>query len=109
MNQIKSEFVFEIDFQVSIQSYKTLPFSQFQRNMRKNSSELRDHICKEKDSLATKRMELVPKTPGSNWKDLPNDRVEVGIVAKYEVSIEKKSNKFRLQKLRLKASFEIWQ
>jgi hypothetical protein len=50
--------------------------SHFQRAMRKKSAKLRDHVCKPKNPLDTKRMELVPYTPGANWQQLPNIRVQ---------------------------------
>lgn len=31
-----------------------------------------DHICKDMSALVVARMELIPVTPGADWRDLPN-------------------------------------
>ena len=33
---------------------------------------LEDHICKESNALCLARIRHIPKTPGSDWRDLPN-------------------------------------
>jgi hypothetical protein len=33
---------------------------------------LRDHICKELSALVHARMQYIPLSPGSDWRDLPN-------------------------------------
>lgn len=38
---------------------------------------LRDHICQPVNAIAEKRISLIPRTPGSDWRDLPNIAVEL--------------------------------
>ena len=55
-----------------VAKYDGLPECHFQRMMRKNTTDLTDHICKQMNSLVEKRMELIPTEQGSDWRDLPN-------------------------------------
>ena len=51
------------------------PLSDFQRRMRganKNLPTINDHICKEMNPLVYARICHIPRTPGSDWRDLPN-------------------------------------
>ena len=38
---------------------------------------LRDHICKEMSALVHARMQYIPLSPGSDWRDLPNIEVRL--------------------------------
>ncbi|XP_014661569.1 PREDICTED: DNA (cytosine-5)-methyltransferase 1-like [Priapulus caudatus] len=53
--------------------------SHFQKMMRGNQYQpiLRDHICKEMNSLVAARMRHIPLAPGSDWRDLPNVSVRL--------------------------------
>jgi len=53
-------------------SYKGEAISHFQRNIRKGSDVLRDHITKPVSALVEARFRLIPTFPGSDWRDLPN-------------------------------------
>ncbi len=55
-----------------VTKYDGLPECHFQRMMRKNTTDLTDHICKQMNALVEKRMELIPTEQGSDWRDLPN-------------------------------------
>ena len=46
--------------------------SHFQKKIRKGSEVLRDHVTKNMAPLIEARFELIPTTPGSDWRDLPN-------------------------------------
>jgi len=53
-------------------SYGGDPRSHFQRKIRNNSQVLVDHVTKKMDALNEARCSLIPTTPGSDWRDLPN-------------------------------------
>jgi len=53
-------------------SYGGEAFSNFQKYIRRGSAVLRDHITKEMNPLVEARFSLIPTTPGSDWRDLPN-------------------------------------
>ena len=53
-------------------SYGGEPQSHFQRRIRNGSKKLLDHVTKKQSPLIDARMELIPKAPGSDWRDLPN-------------------------------------
>nr|CAB3239240.1 DNA (cytosine-5)-methyltransferase 1 [Phallusia mammillata] len=60
-------------------SYRGESESQFQRMIRAGGYQavLRDHICKEMSPLVAARMGLIPRLPGSDWRDLPNKVVKL--------------------------------
>lgn len=45
--------------------------------MRKSNDVLRDHVSKTTNPLVEKRISFIPKSPGSDWRDLPNIEVEL--------------------------------
>jgi DNA (cytosine-5)-methyltransferase 1 len=53
-------------------SYKGDAISHFQRNIRRGSDVLRDHVTKPMSALVEARFRLIPTHPGSDWRDLPN-------------------------------------
>ena len=53
-------------------SYDGEAKSHFQKMIRKGSEVLSDHITKNVAPLVEARIELIPTTPGSDWRDLPN-------------------------------------
>ncbi|XP_074116994.1 DNA (cytosine-5)-methyltransferase 1-like [Sminthopsis crassicaudata] len=59
--------------------YKEEPKSWFQRQIRGPRSQqvLTDHICKNLNALVMARIKLIPLTPGSDWRDLPNIQVHI--------------------------------
>ena len=51
----------------------SLALTQYQRVMQRGSEGLYyDHECASLSALNEKRCELIPKKPGSDWRDLPN-------------------------------------
>ncbi|XP_072458541.1 DNA (cytosine-5)-methyltransferase 1-like [Notamacropus eugenii] len=59
-------------------AYKEEPKSWFQRQMRGSHDQiLREHVCKEMNALVSARIKLIPLTPGSDWRDLPNIQVHI--------------------------------
>ena len=64
-----------------LKDYGRGPRSHFQRQMRKNSAKLVDHISKSSAPIHVKRMELIPKEPGADWRNLPNEVVQVCLEA----------------------------
>ena len=57
-----------------VMSYGRDPVSDFQRSMRRGVPDngLRDHVRKIMSCLVDKRIEYIPREPGSDWRDLPN-------------------------------------
>lgn len=49
--------------------------NKFQKEMRKNSDKVLNHIVTKNSDLVIKRMKSVP--PGGNWKDIPRDLMQV--------------------------------
>ncbi|CAD5114719.1 DgyrCDS3762 [Dimorphilus gyrociliatus] len=53
--------------------YKGLPDSHYQRLLRKDTGDtVFDHICKPLNVLVIERIKHVPKSPKSDWRDIPN-------------------------------------
>ncbi len=55
------------------------PQSHYQRKMRKDQQlkVIRDHVCKDMKPLVLERIRYIPRTPGSDWRDLPNIQVQL--------------------------------
>lgn len=53
-----------------------ITFVSFQMRNRQDSV-LTDHICKEATPLMEARMKYIPTAPGSDWRDLPNIKVQL--------------------------------
>ena len=51
--------------------------THFQKTIRKGSEVLQDHITKNMTPLVEARFELIPTTPGSDWRDLPNKGMQL--------------------------------
>jgi len=60
-----------------VMKYSKPPQSHFQRNIRKGTKDLYDHVTKKMAPLIVKRFEFIPTEPGSDWRDLPNTVVEL--------------------------------
>ncbi|XXG86986.1 hypothetical protein AAC387_Pa11g1783 [Persea americana] len=57
--------------------YGNDPVSWFQKQIRGNMSILSDHISKEMNELNFIRCQKIPKRPGSDWHDLPDEKVKL--------------------------------
>ncbi|KAG6493708.1 hypothetical protein ZIOFF_048702 [Zingiber officinale] len=57
--------------------YGSEPISWFQKNIRSGMSALNDHISKEMNELNLIRCQRVPKRPGADWRDLPDEKVKL--------------------------------
>lgn len=57
--------------------YKGDPVSWFQKSIRGNSMVLSDHISKEMNELNLIRCQRIPKRPGADWRDLPDEKVKL--------------------------------
>ncbi|XP_052207175.1 DNA (cytosine-5)-methyltransferase 1-like [Diospyros lotus] len=57
--------------------YQNDPVSWFQKKIRGNSSVLSDHIAKEMNELNLIRCQRIPKRPGADWHDLPDEKVKL--------------------------------
>ncbi|RID48003.1 hypothetical protein BRARA_I04553 [Brassica rapa] len=55
--------------------YKAQPISWFQKEIRGDNISLTDHICKEMNELNLIRCKKIPKRPGADWRDLPEEKV----------------------------------
>ncbi|XP_058111490.1 DNA (cytosine-5)-methyltransferase 1B-like isoform X2 [Magnolia sinica] len=55
--------------------YGNDPVSWFQKKIRGNMLVLSDHISKEKNELNYIRCQRIPKRPGADWHDLPEEKV----------------------------------
>lgn len=60
-----------------ILQYKSQPISWFQKEIRGDNIALTDHICKEMNELNLIRCKKIPKRPGADWRDLPEEKVRV--------------------------------
>ncbi|EPS62932.1 cytosine-specific methyltransferase, partial [Genlisea aurea] len=57
--------------------YAGEPVSWFQKKIRGSMDVLRDHISKEMNELNLIRCGRIPKRPGADWRDLPNEKVKL--------------------------------
>lgn len=57
--------------------YGNDPASWFQKQIRGQQSILYDHISKEMNELNYIRCQRIPKRPGSDWRDLPEEKVKL--------------------------------
>lgn len=55
--------------------YKSEPISWFQKKIRGDILVLNDHISKEMNELNLIRCQRIPKRPGADWRDLPDEKV----------------------------------
>lgn len=55
--------------------YQSEPISWFQKKIRGSMNMLTDHISKEMNELNLIRCQRIPKRPGSDWRDLPDEKV----------------------------------
>ncbi|OIW07903.1 hypothetical protein TanjilG_20004 [Lupinus angustifolius] len=55
--------------------YGQEPVSWFQRNIRGDMVVLTDHISKEMNELNLIRCQKIPKRPGADWRDLPEEKI----------------------------------
>ncbi|KMT03309.1 hypothetical protein BVRB_8g198470 [Beta vulgaris subsp. vulgaris] len=57
--------------------YKNEPVSWFQKMIRRDMVILIDHISKEMNELNVVRCQRIPKRPGADWRDLPDEKVKL--------------------------------
>ncbi|KAL5560163.1 hypothetical protein UlMin_036374, partial [Ulmus minor] len=57
--------------------YQGEPISWFQKKSRGNMKVLTDHISKEMNELNLIRCQKIPKRPGADWHDLPDEKVKL--------------------------------
>lgn len=57
--------------------YKKEPVSWFQKMIRGDMVTLTDHISKEMNELNVIRCQRIPKRPGADWRDLPDEKVKL--------------------------------
>ncbi|XP_074575215.1 DNA (cytosine-5)-methyltransferase 1B-like [Curcuma longa] len=57
--------------------YGSEPISWFQKNIRGGMLALNDHISKEMNELNLIRCKGIPKRPGADWRDLPDEKVKL--------------------------------
>ncbi|XP_010549723.1 PREDICTED: DNA (cytosine-5)-methyltransferase 1-like [Tarenaya hassleriana] len=57
--------------------YQSEPISWFQKKIRGNMAVLTDHISKEMNELNLIRCQRIPKRPGADWRDLPDEKVKL--------------------------------
>ncbi|KAK1440400.1 hypothetical protein QVD17_06226 [Tagetes erecta] len=62
---------------VTTTEYKSEPISWFQKRIRGDASVLTDHISKEMNELNVIRCKKIPKRPGADWRDLPEEKVKL--------------------------------
>ncbi|GFY94673.1 DNA methyltransferase 2 [Actinidia rufa] len=58
-------------------TYKDEPVSWFQKKIRGHTPVLTDHISKEMNELNLIRCRRIPKRPGADWRDLPDEKVHL--------------------------------
>ncbi|KAJ6364911.1 hypothetical protein OIU76_029816 [Salix suchowensis] len=57
--------------------YGNDPISWFQKKIRGDMAVLTDHISKEMNELNLIRCKKIPKQPGADWRDLPDEKVKL--------------------------------
>ncbi|KAJ8765298.1 hypothetical protein K2173_011995 [Erythroxylum novogranatense] len=57
--------------------YNDDPTSWFQKKIRGDMAVLTDHISKEMNELNLIRCQHIPKRPGADWRDLPDEKVKL--------------------------------
>nr|ABF99362.1 expressed protein [Oryza sativa Japonica Group]BAG98259.1 unnamed protein product [Oryza sativa Japonica Group] len=57
--------------------YGSGPVSWFQKKIRSDMASLNDHISKEMNELNLIRCKHIPKRPGCDWHDLPDEKVKL--------------------------------
>ncbi|KAL2231357.1 UNVERIFIED_CONTAM: DNA (cytosine-5)-methyltransferase 1B [Sesamum indicum] len=57
--------------------YQVEPISWFQKKIRGSMDRLNDHISKEMNELNLIRCQRIPKRPGADWRDLPDEKVKL--------------------------------
>ncbi|XP_051145037.1 DNA (cytosine-5)-methyltransferase 1B-like [Andrographis paniculata] len=57
--------------------YQSDPMSWFQKKIRAGMTVLHDHIAKEMNELNLIRCQKIPRRPGADWRDLPDEKVKL--------------------------------
>ncbi|KAL3814578.1 hypothetical protein ACJIZ3_015846 [Penstemon smallii] len=61
----------------TILEYQGEPISWYQKNIRGSMVALSDHISKEMNELNLIRCQRIPKRPGADWRDLPDEKIKL--------------------------------
>jgi DNA (cytosine-5)-methyltransferase 1 len=64
-----------LGFTLSLAQYGSEPVSWFQKKIRGSTMSLNDHISKEMNELNLMRCKRIPKRPGCDWHELPDEKV----------------------------------
>lgn len=62
-----------------VAQYQHDPVSWFQKKIRRDMAVLTDHISKEMNELNLIRCQKIPKRPGADWRDLPDEKVKLNL------------------------------
>ncbi|KAL8470986.1 hypothetical protein ACS0TY_033531 [Phlomoides rotata] len=57
--------------------YQSEPVSWYQKKIRGTMDNLIDHVSKEMNELNLIRCQRIPKRPGADWRDLPDEKVKL--------------------------------
>ncbi|CAL4936475.1 unnamed protein product [Urochloa decumbens] len=68
---------YQLDLPFSVVQYGSEPVSWFQKKIRGSTMSLNDHISKEMNELNLIRCKRIPKRPGCDWHDLPEEKVKL--------------------------------
>jgi hypothetical protein len=61
--------------------------SWFQKKIRGDMVVLTDHISKEMNELNLIRCKKIPKRPGADWRDLPDEKVQAHLIETFNVRL----------------------
>ena len=67
--------------------YGNDPISWFQKKIRGDMAVLTDHISKEMNELNLIRCKKIPKQPGADWRDLPDEKVQARLIETFSVRL----------------------
>uniref|UniRef100_A0A8R7QJG5 Cytosine-specific methyltransferase n=1 Tax=Triticum urartu TaxID=4572 RepID=A0A8R7QJG5_TRIUA len=77
------------------------PISWFQKKIRGDTLSLSDHISKKMNEVNLIRCKHIPKRPGCDWHDLPDEKVKlstgktVDLIPKYLLNTAKRNNQWK--------------
>ena len=67
--------------------YQSDPVSWYQKKIRGNMAVLTNHISKEMNELNLIRCQRIPKRPGADWRDLPDEKVKLSFRVNLNLTI----------------------
>jgi hypothetical protein len=68
--------------------YGNDPISWFQKKIRGDMVVLTDHISKEMNELNLIRCKNIPKRPGADWRDLPDEKVQTHLIDTLQCEVD---------------------